>query len=79
MFNFRHLIQSGQSGQMHCPVCRQQVTIIFPCFNQTATTNTADENTNNGEQTTPTDTQTMLQEINLYNRRYSGEPRPVNL
>lgn len=48
-------------GAVNCPVCRQQVTILFPVFQEDANTDEA---------------RTMTDEINNYNRRFSGEPRP---
>ncbi|XP_033636486.1 E3 ubiquitin-protein ligase RNF170-like [Asterias rubens] len=50
-------------GSIRCPVCRQQVTLLLPCFREV-------------DQTTD-DAQQVINEINEYNRRFSGEPRPL--
>ncbi|XP_033124526.1 E3 ubiquitin-protein ligase RNF170-like [Anneissia japonica] len=50
-------------GAIQCPVCRQIVTILFPCFR---------DNENGGDGHAA-----IMQEINDYNRRFSGEPRPL--
>ena len=62
------------SGPIKCPVCRQQVTLLLCCFrpiennsNQTTTTTTT---------TTQAERNRAIHDINDYNRRYSGEPRP---
>lgn len=53
---------------MRCPVCRQQVTVLFQAF--------TDSELNTAE-LQETETRIRLQqEINQYNRRFSGEPRP---
>ena len=50
-------------GAMNCPVCRQQITIMFPGF--THEEDVSDEGT------------TYENQIRAYNRRFSGEPRTV--
>ncbi|XP_055946466.1 E3 ubiquitin-protein ligase RNF170-like isoform X1 [Argiope bruennichi] len=50
-------------GAIHCPVCRQLVTALLQCF-----TNSSDLSS--------TERVRLLEEINDYNRHYSGEPRP---
>ncbi|XP_071952782.1 E3 ubiquitin-protein ligase RNF170-like [Antedon mediterranea] len=50
-------------GAINCPVCRQIVTILFPCFRE--------------NETEGVDHQAVMQEIHDYNRRFSGEPRPI--
>ncbi|CAL1270347.1 unnamed protein product [Larinioides sclopetarius] len=50
-------------GAIHCPVCRQLVTALLQCF------------TNNSDLSS-TERIRLLEEINDYNRHYSGEPRP---
>ncbi|XP_022101702.1 E3 ubiquitin-protein ligase RNF170-like isoform X2 [Acanthaster planci] len=50
-------------GSIRCPVCRQQVTLLLPCFRE------VDHTTD--------DAQAVTREINNYNRRFSGEPRPL--
>lgn len=57
-------------GAVRCPVCRQQVTILFQCFTESELhppVGTEDEDELNR----------LLQEINSYNRRFSGDPRPL--
>ncbi|XP_073517272.1 E3 ubiquitin-protein ligase RNF170 [Phyllobates terribilis] len=48
-------------GAISCPICRQTVTLLFPVFQAS------------GEQ----DAQELLQEVNSYNRRFSGQPRSL--
>ncbi|XP_068090372.1 E3 ubiquitin-protein ligase RNF170-like [Hyperolius riggenbachi] len=48
-------------GAISCPICRQTVTLLFPLF-QIA------------EQQ---DAQDLFQEVNHYNRRFSGQPRSL--
>lgn len=55
-------------GAVRCPVCRQQVTILFQCFTEN------ELNPTSGSEEEP-ELGTFIREINSYNRRYSGEPR----
>ncbi|PIK41504.1 hypothetical protein BSL78_21634 [Apostichopus japonicus] len=48
-------------GAIACPVCRQQVTILFPVFQEDPNSDEANR---------------MMDDINNYNRRFSGESRP---
>ncbi|XP_073407444.1 E3 ubiquitin-protein ligase RNF170 [Dendrobates tinctorius] len=48
-------------GAISCPICRQTVTLLFPVFQASE------------EQ----DAQEILQEVNSYNRRFSGQPRSL--
>ncbi|KAG8594971.1 hypothetical protein GDO81_001379 [Engystomops pustulosus] len=48
-------------GAISCPICRQTVTLLFPVFQV-------------GEQQ---DAQEIFQEVNSYNRRFSGQPRSL--
>ncbi|XP_040273329.1 E3 ubiquitin-protein ligase RNF170 [Bufo bufo] len=48
-------------GAISCPICRQMVTLLFPVFQA-------------GEQQ---DAQEIFQEVNSYNRRFSGQPRSL--
>ncbi|XP_068725868.1 E3 ubiquitin-protein ligase RNF170-like isoform X1 [Montipora capricornis] len=50
-------------GAVNCPVCRQQVTILFPNFSD--------------EDVALPEAVEYRREINEYNRRYSGVPRPI--
>ncbi|XP_072023250.1 E3 ubiquitin-protein ligase RNF170-like [Amphiura filiformis] len=50
-------------GAIACPVCRQQVTVLFPCFREV--------------DVTVEEAQTVSNAINDYNRRFSGDPRPI--
>ncbi|KAK7503951.1 hypothetical protein BaRGS_00004683 [Batillaria attramentaria] len=52
-------------GAVPCPSCRTQVTILLLCF-------TDAEVAENSEQKSQ-----VLEQINDYNRRFSGEPRPL--
>ncbi|XP_033736908.1 E3 ubiquitin-protein ligase RNF170-like [Pecten maximus] len=52
-------------GAVACPVCRQQVTLLLVAF-------TTEENNNNSQEK-----QNILDEINSYNRRFSGQPRSI--
>ncbi|XP_044299854.1 E3 ubiquitin-protein ligase RNF170 isoform X3 [Varanus komodoensis] len=45
-------------GAIHCPICRQTVTLFLPLFNE-------------GQE----DAAQVLQDVNDYNRRFSGQPR----
>ncbi|OTF69420.1 RING finger protein 170-like protein [Euroglyphus maynei] len=86
-----------RGGPIKCPVCRQQVNILLPCFqlnniNQNVNNNSMVSNLNAESTTTingdssneqqPTlnniaDTaRQVTSQINSYNRRFSGEPRP---
>jgi len=56
-------------GPVPCPVCRQQVSLILQCFRT---------NQNNLSEQEQMEIQRMLHDINDYNRRFSGEPRPVS-
>jgi len=56
-------------GAVRCPVCRQQVTLLFQAF--------SDGELNSAELQEIETRNQLQQEINLYNRRYSGEPRPL--
>ncbi|XP_064626664.1 E3 ubiquitin-protein ligase RNF170-like isoform X2 [Lineus longissimus] len=51
-------------GAIRCPVCRQQVNILLFNFTEQEARTVTNER---GE---------IVQEINNYNRRFSGEPRP---
>jgi len=51
-------------GAVNCPVCRQQVTILFPNFSE--------------EDGQLPEALQHRREINEYNRRYSGVPRTVS-
>lgn len=93
-----------RGGPIKCPVCRQQVNILLPCFqlnniNQNVNNNSmSNSNLNSTESTTTTTTngdssneqhqsqnnvadmaRQVTSQINSYNRRFSGEPRPVCL
>ncbi|XP_070564321.1 E3 ubiquitin-protein ligase RNF170-like [Ptychodera flava] len=50
-------------GAVQCPVCRQQVTMLFADFSE------QERDSDEGR--------ARLQDINAYNRRFSGEPRPL--
>ncbi|XP_027200439.1 E3 ubiquitin-protein ligase RNF170-like isoform X2 [Dermatophagoides pteronyssinus] len=90
-----------RGGPIKCPVCRQQVNILLPCFqlnniNQNVNNNSMVSNSNtesttsttNGDSSTeqqpflnPTNNiadtaRQVTSQINSYNRRFSGEPRP---
>ncbi|KAH9517994.1 translation initiation factor eIF4E, variant 2 [Dermatophagoides farinae] len=90
-----------RGGPIKCPVCRQQVNILLPCFqlnniNQNVNNNSmSNSNLNSTESTTTTTTngdssneqhqsqnnvadmaRQVTSQINSYNRRFSGEPRP---
>lgn len=54
-------------GPVRCPVCRQQVSVLLQCF---------PPNPNVGEEEQE-ERARILHEVNDYNRRFSGEPRPV--
>lgn len=50
-------------GAVRCPVCRQTVTVLLRCFREQDGTNSEERNQ-------------ILHDVNDYNRRFSGEPRP---
>lgn len=50
------------TGAVRCPSCRQQVTILLRCFSEAE------------QQTRTEERQRLVDSINLYNRRYSGQP-----
>ncbi|XP_067123832.1 E3 ubiquitin-protein ligase RNF170-like [Centruroides vittatus] len=52
-------------GAVRCPVCRQQVTVLLRCFR--------DQENNSSERE---ERNQILWDVNDYNRRFSGEPRP---
>ncbi|KAK1883415.1 E3 ubiquitin-protein ligase RNF170 [Dissostichus eleginoides] len=54
-------------GAIHCPICRQMVTLIFPLFHE----NAAPQRVQDGE----AEPQLILRDLNDYNRRFSGQPR----
>lgn len=56
-------------GAVRCPVCRQQVTLLLQCF--------TDGEQNSAELEDVDERNTVTREINDYNRRFSGEPRPL--
>ncbi|UXI17706.1 ankyrin repeat domain-containing protein 13C [Sarcoptes scabiei] len=72
-----------RGGPIKCPVCRQQVNILLPCFNVNSVTNVerVDANqssisdSNSIANNRPVSNQ-FIRELNRYNRRFSGEPRP---
>lgn len=70
------------SGPIKCPVCRQQVTLLLCCFqfrpDASSTSSSTSDVTSQSSTPLPseTDRQRVLRDINDYNRRYSGEPRP---
>ncbi|XP_013415214.1 E3 ubiquitin-protein ligase RNF170 isoform X2 [Lingula anatina] len=53
-------------GAVRCPVCRQQVTILLFSFSEAEVHQEVNE-----------DIREITSEINSYNRRFSGEPRPL--
>ncbi|KAL1468901.1 hypothetical protein MTO96_041178 [Rhipicephalus appendiculatus] len=55
-------------GAVRCPVCRQQVSVMLRCFQDQ---HLPDETDAQREERAR-----LLRDINDYNRRYSGEPRP---
>lgn len=56
-------------GAIHCPICRQMVTLLFPLFQEgTDPRQVQDED---AEQLL------ILQDLNDYNRRFSGQPRSL--
>src|SRR5699024_4824271 len=77
-----------RGGPIRCPVCRQQVNILLPCFNTqnlapSAPPASPDDQDGSSQPalTAATADQShrqLVREINRYNRRFSGEPRPVS-
>ncbi|XP_065304755.1 E3 ubiquitin-protein ligase RNF170-like isoform X2 [Dermacentor albipictus] len=55
-------------GAVRCPVCRQQVSVMLRCFQDQHLANETDAQREERAR--------LLRDINDYNRRYSGEPRP---
>jgi RING finger protein 170 len=55
-----------RGGPVKCPVCRQQVSVLLQCFPPNV--RVADEE--------PNERTHILHDVNDYNRRFSGEPRP---
>lgn len=53
---------------MRCPVCRQQVTVMLSCFRLESRSEESQESLQQRQQ--------CVRDINEYNRRFSGEPRP---
>ncbi|XP_046454876.1 E3 ubiquitin-protein ligase RNF170-like [Daphnia pulex] len=64
-----HMARGSFVGAVLCPVCRQQVTSLFQAFskNKLNPVSASDEEP---------DLANFIREINSYNRRYSGEPKP---
>lgn len=63
-----YIYMSGIVSRISCPMCRQQISVLFACF------------TERELQATPTsavgaEIQLLYQMIDEYNRRFSGEPR----
>ncbi|XP_062844764.1 E3 ubiquitin-protein ligase RNF170 [Trichomycterus rosablanca] len=56
-------------GAINCPICRQGVTLLFPLFRYT-------EQNNQTRQGQP-DPNLILNDVNDYNRRFSGQPRSL--
>uniref|UniRef100_A0A1A7XQF3 E3 ubiquitin-protein ligase RNF170 n=1 Tax=Iconisemion striatum TaxID=60296 RepID=A0A1A7XQF3_9TELE len=56
-------------GAIHCPICRQTVTLLFPLFHEHA----APQQVQDGE----AEPQLILRDINDYNRRFSGQQRSI--
>ncbi|XP_065304756.1 E3 ubiquitin-protein ligase RNF170-like isoform X3 [Dermacentor albipictus] len=56
-------------GAVRCPVCRQQVSVMLRCFQDQHLANETDAQREERAR--------LLRDINDYNRRYSGEPRPA--
>ncbi|XP_054161791.1 E3 ubiquitin-protein ligase RNF170-like [Oppia nitens] len=61
--------QHGQwrGGPIKCPVCRQQVSVMLQCFQP----NTVLSDEESSERSR------IMHDVNDYNRRYSGAPRPL--
>lgn len=55
-------------GAVRCPVCRQQVSVMLRCFQDQQVAEETDAQREERAR--------LLRDINDYNRRYSGEPRP---
>ncbi|XP_077549004.1 E3 ubiquitin-protein ligase RNF170-like isoform X2 [Haemaphysalis longicornis] len=55
-------------GAVRCPVCRQQVSVMLRCFQDHQVPEETDAQREERAR--------LLRDINDYNRRYSGEPRP---
>lgn len=56
-------------GAVRCPVCRQQVTILLQCFTLAEQNSMEDEDIR--------DRNALMFDVHNYNRRFSGEPRPL--
>ncbi|XP_051524038.1 E3 ubiquitin-protein ligase RNF170-like isoform X1 [Myxocyprinus asiaticus] len=56
-------------GAINCPICRQMVTLLFPLFHNTG----HNAQTQDGQ----VDPALILNDINDYNRRFSGQPRSL--
>ncbi|KAL4658995.1 E3 ubiquitin-protein ligase RNF170 [Arapaima gigas] len=56
-------------GAINCPICRQLVTLLFPLFHEDNQQNYAP----NGQ----SELRQILQDVNDYNRRFSGQPRSL--
>ncbi|XP_074061767.1 E3 ubiquitin-protein ligase RNF170-like [Macrotis lagotis] len=50
-------------GTVNCPICRQTVTLLFPVFGE--------------DDDPPADARRLHQDLRDYNRRFSGQPRPL--
>ncbi|MBN3290202.1 RN170 ligase, partial [Polypterus senegalus] len=55
-------------GAINCPICRQMVTLLFPLFQENGQSQSQDEHSEMRE---------VLQSVNDYNRRFSGQPRSL--
>lgn len=56
-------------GAINCPICRQMVTLLFPLFHDNGRSARTQD-----EQVEPA---TIINGINDYNRRFSGQPRSL--
>ncbi|XP_030640427.1 E3 ubiquitin-protein ligase RNF170 [Chanos chanos] len=56
-------------GAISCPICRQMVTLLFPLFQEGEQPNQSQDG--------QADPGLILQDVNDYNRRFSGQPRSL--
>lgn len=63
-------------GPVRCPVCRTQVTVMLTCF-RLDNRDAGGQQANQGNEEL-NERQQAVRDINDYNRRFSGEPRPVS-
>ncbi|XP_028827651.1 E3 ubiquitin-protein ligase RNF170 [Denticeps clupeoides] len=59
-------------GAINCPICRQMVTLLFPLFQEDDQSHATGDSLDGQPEA-----RLILQDVNDYNRRFSGQPRSI--